>query len=144
MTRAWWVLVLVLGGVACKKEAPASMELVRASPDALLASFDATGKELEVVGLVKDIRDAGGLLTVSLETRHASRTVACQADAAQSVAVGRLVQGQLVALQGFARGAQGEDILLDRCRVSWVGPSPRTDPPGDARPCARHVPWRCA
>ena len=32
--------------------------------------------------------------------------------------------------QGLTRGAQGENILLDRCRVSWTGPSPRTDPPG--------------
>ena len=132
MKRALLVSALLVGAGGCKKsEPPPPAELVRTSPGTLLDSYAETGNELEVTGLVKDIRDTGGLLSVFFESNHPEHSVVCQADATQSVAVGQLVKGQLVAMHGLARGRQGDNPALEKCRVTWAGPSPRTDPAGD-------------
>jgi len=130
LKRVSWVLVLVVAAGCKKSEEPIAAELVRTSPGVLLASPAPPGNALEVAGLVKDLQDTKGALSVRLDSGDPERAVVCRADATRSAAVGQLVPGQLVAVQGLSRGLAGGGPLIDPCRVTWAGPSPRTDPPG--------------
>jgi hypothetical protein len=129
--RALWVAVLGgLVGAGCKPAAApaAALDLVRTSPEGLLARGVPTGSEVDVVGLVKELREDSGRLGVTFATRDPSRAVRCQVEAHQATAAGKLRAGQLAAMQGLSRGGSGKDAVLEQCRVAWAGPLPGAAP----------------